>query len=104
VLKAAGDQVKIAGTATYGASDPARVKRGAVNEGELDDSGKPRGQTLAIGYDPERYGFPPPDDAAPDGCAAQLQLYGRYLMVRDNNKCGGMNVSFTGLYVRVAPR
>jgi hypothetical protein len=80
-----------------------RVRRGAVNTGELAGSGKPRGQALAIGYDPDRSGFPPADDAAAD-CAAQLQLFGRYLMVRDNNKCGGMNVSFTGLYVRAGAK
>jgi hypothetical protein len=104
VLKSAGDEVKVSGTAIWGASDPERVKRGAVHEGELDDSGKPRGQVLAIGYDPDRSGFPPARDAASDGCAARLQLFDRYLMVKDNGKCGGANVSFTGLYVRATPK
>ena len=104
VLKSDGDEVKVSGTAIWGASDPERVKRGAVHEGELDDSGKPRGQVLAIGYDPDRSGFPPARDAASDGCAAQLQLFDRYLMVKDNGKCGGANVSFTGLYVRTTPK
>ena len=104
VLKSDGDEVKVSGTAIWGASDPERVKRGAVHEGELDDSGKPRGQVLAIGYDPDRSGFPPARDAASDGCAAQLQLFDRYLMVKDNGKCGGANVSFTGHYVRTTPK
>jgi hypothetical protein len=73
-----------------------------ANTGELTGSGKPRGQVLAIGYDPDRSAFPPSEHEAPDICAAQLELHGRYLMVEDNGRCGGLNVSFTGLYVRVA--
>ena len=41
----------------------------------------------------------PAQEEAPDVCAANLELYSRYLMVEDNQKCGGMNVSFTGIYV-----
>ena len=37
---------------------------------------------------------------APDICAAKLVLYDRYLLVEDNGRCGGVNVSFGGLYVR----
>jgi len=62
------------------------------------------GQTLAIGYDPDRSTFPRPSAEAPDGCAARLSLYGRYLMAEDNGVCGGLNVNFTGLYVRVSPK
>ncbi len=100
VIKSRGDEVTVSGNATWGGSDPQRVKRGAINTGELDASGKPKGQVLAIGYDPDRSGFPPAEAAAPDICAAQLELYGRYLTVEDNGRCGGLNVSFTGLYVR----
>jgi len=28
-------------------------------------------------------------------------MHGQYLLVEDNGKCGGVNVSFTGLYVRI---
>ena len=100
VLKSDSDEVTVSGNATWGGSDPRRVKRGAVNTGELEGTFKPRGQVLAIGYDPDRSGFPPAEDAAPDICAAKLELYGRYLMVEDNGRCGGLNVSFSGLYVR----
>jgi hypothetical protein len=103
-LKSDGDEVKVSGRAIWGSGDPERVKKGAVHEGELDDSGKPRGQALAIGYDPDRSDFPPSGDAASDGCAAQLRLFGRYLIVKDNGKCGGVNVSFTGLYVRMTKK
>jgi len=102
LIKSHGDEVEISGTATWGGRDPQRVKRGAINTGELTGSGKPRGQVLAIGYDPDRSVFPPSEHEAPDICAAQLELHGRYLMVEDNGRCGGLNVSFSGLYVRVA--
>ena len=42
----------------------------------------------------------PAEDAASEACAAKLELVGRYLVVEDNGRCGGVNVSFNGLYVR----
>ncbi len=99
ILKVRGDLLKVSGDASWGSFDPQRVKRGAVHTGELDGEGKPRDQTLAIGYDPESSGLPPAQDGA--DCAARLMLFGRYLTVEDNGACGGLNVSFTGIYVRV---
>jgi hypothetical protein len=101
VMESRNEEVEISGTATWGGSDPERRKRGAINTGELNGTGKPRGQVLAVGYDPERSAFPPSENEAPDICAAQLELLGRYLLVEDNGKCGGLNVSFTGVYVHV---
>jgi hypothetical protein len=101
IIKSSGDEVAVSGSALWGSYDPVRVRNGTVNVGELEGTGKPRGQTLAIGYDPDRSDFPPGKDAPPDSCAAKLELYGRYLVVEDNLGCGGLNVSFTGTYVRV---
>jgi len=101
VIKSHGDEVEVSGSAMWGGYDPERVRRGGVHVGELSGTGRPRGQTLAIGYDPDRSSFPPAQDQAPDACAAKLDLYGRYLVVEDNRGCGGINVSFTGTYVRV---
>jgi hypothetical protein len=101
VIKSHGDEVEVSGSAMWGSYDPERVRRGGVHVGELSGTGRPRGQTLAIGYDPDRSSFPPAQDQAPDACAAKLDLYGRYLVVEDNRGCGGLNVSFTGTYVRV---
>jgi hypothetical protein len=101
VIKSRGDEVEVSGSAMWGSYDPERVRRGGVHVGELSGTGRPRGQTLAIGYDPDRSAFPPSQDQAPDACAAKLDLYGRYLVVEDNRGCGGLNVSFTGTYVRV---
>jgi hypothetical protein len=100
VLKSGGDEVTVSGNATWGGSDPERVKRGSVHVGELEGTGRPRGRVLAIGYDPDRSVFPPEGAAAEDGCAAKLELYDRYLVVGDNGRCGGVNVSFDGVYVR----
>jgi hypothetical protein len=92
--------VRVSGIATWGGGDPQRVKRGAVNTGELEGTFKPQDQVLAIGYDPGQTDFPPAENAAPEICAAKLELYGRYLIVEDNGRCGGLNVSFNGLYIR----
>jgi hypothetical protein len=101
IIKSEGDDVEVSGSAMWGSYDPQRVRRGSVHVGDLEGKGKPRGQTLAIGYDPDRSGFPPGKDQPPDSCAAKLELHGRYLVVEDNMGCGGLNVSFTGTYVRV---
>jgi len=100
VVKSGGDEVKVSGNATWGAGDPQRVKRGGVHVGELEGTSRPRGRVLALGYDPDRSVFSPNGDAEQDGCAAKLELYGRYLIVEDNGRCGGVNVSFNGVYVR----
>jgi hypothetical protein len=104
VITSHQDEVEIAGEAMWGSYDPQRMRRGAVHVGELSGKGRPRGQTLAIGYDPDRSDFPPAKDQAPDACAVKLELFGRYLVVEDNGGCGGLNVSFTGTYVRVKAR
>lgn len=100
-IKSDQDEVAVSGQAMWGSYDRQRVRRGAVHVGVLEGKGRSRGHTLAIGYDPDRSGFPPATDQAPEDCAAKLELYGRYLVVEDNRGCGGANVSFTGTYVRV---
>jgi len=100
-IKSDDDEVSVSGDAVWGSHDPQRVRRGGIHVGVLNGKGRPRGRTLAIGYDPDRSGFPPAPDETPDGCAAKLELLGRYLMVEDNSMCGGLNVSFTGIYVRM---
>jgi hypothetical protein len=100
VIKSRAEDVAVSGNAIWGGHDRERVKRGAIHTGVLNGKGRPRGQTLAIGYDPDRSDLPPAPAEARDDCAAKLELYGRYLLVEDNGACGGINVSFTGIYVR----
>jgi hypothetical protein len=33
-------------------------------------------------------------------CVADFSILGKYLIVTDNNKCGGMNVRFDGVYTK----
>lgn len=40
---------------------------------------------------------------AEDGCQVTGLRRGPYLVVRDNNRCGGLNVTFNGIYVRTGP-
>jgi len=103
VIKSTQNELEVSGDTMWGNRDPQRVKRGGVHVGELSGKGKPRGQTLALGWDPDRSTFSGLKDEPPTDCAAKLDLYGRYLVVEDNRGCGGINVSFTGIYVRVAP-
>ncbi len=95
----AGGKLKIQGSATYGALDPARARRGAVNVGELEGIvGPPRTNMIAIGegWDGSK---PLGDDRSE--CRARLRLFAPYLVVEDNGGCGGNNVSFTGVYMRL---
>ncbi len=95
----AGGKLKILGSATYGALDPERARRGAVNVGELEGTfGPPRTNMIAVGegWDGET---PLGDDRSE--CRARLRLFAPYLVVEDNGGCGGNNVSFTGVYMRL---
>jgi hypothetical protein len=86
-LKAQGHVLVVSGAACWpgcNASGKSRVP----NVGDLDGKATPTNGHLRIGSD--------------DGCAAELWLAGPYLVVVDNLGCGGMNVSFTGIYQRKA--
>lgn len=99
ISAAPGGTLRIDGEATFGANDPGRVKRGAVNSGTLEGEATPKGNRIALGdgYD----GTKSLGTVMGGECRARLRLYGRYLVVEDNMGCGGMNVSFIGVYVRL---
>lgn len=99
ISAAPGGKLKVAGEATFGALDPGRVRRGAVNMGELEGERAPKGNMLALG---EGYDGSKPFGDDRGECRAKLRLFGRYLVVEDNGGCGGLNVSFAGIYVRLA--
>jgi len=65
-IKSDDDEVSVSGDAVWGSHDPQRVRRGGIHVGVLNGKGRPRGRTLAIGYDPDRSGFPPAPDETPD--------------------------------------
>lgn len=113
------------GHATWGAHDPRRVKIGAINLGDFGAYVKPVAEwggfvaELGDANDPD-YRFPalsaqaglntdwthyfPPDTDNADGrCRASFRLLGPYLVAYTPMYiCGGMNVTFTGVYRRIA--
>lgn len=96
-LKPAGDSVEADGEASWGSLDPQRVARGGVNTGEFGGSSRPRGNMLAFG---EGYsGDRAPEDKGNE-CHVRLRLFGPYILAEDNMRCGGMNVSFRGIFAR----
>lgn len=119
--------VAMVGNATWGAHDPERVKRGAVNLGDFGAYVKPVGEWGGFLADLDGVGerdfrlpaiaaqtgldtdwtrtFPAEADKTNDGhCRASFRLLGPYLLAYTPlYVCGGMNVTFTGVYRRVAP-
>jgi hypothetical protein len=91
-------RLTIKGEASWGASDPRRVARGAVHVGELDGEAAALGADLSFGMGEN--GPLPFDEADDVDCKVQMRRLGPYLLVKDNGMCGGMNVTFTGLYRR----
>lgn len=83
-LKAAGAEVVVSGEAQWVGPNPDNV-----HVGEMSAQARPAGDTLVL--------------RAPDefDCGATLRLIGPYLVVSDNDHCGGANVTFTGVYRRV---
>ncbi len=80
--------IAVAGDASWGTHDPERVKNGGINMGALEYEGVPEGDRLNVG-EPGQY-----------DCRVRMRLLPPYLIVADNGKCGGANVSFSGVYRR----
>ena len=59
-----------------------------IHVGELDESSKPAGNELKIGE----------NETGEYGCKVTMRLVGKYLIVSDNLQCGGVNVTFSGVY------
>ena len=94
-----GGALAIHGDATFGLHDPQRVRNGSVNVGEVSGSVAATGNRLGftMGDDDRTLPIDSGDDSL---CRVWMQRAGDYLLVDDNNGCGGMNVSFRGTYVR----
>jgi hypothetical protein len=87
------------GDATWGMSDPERVKRGGVNLGEFDgEIGVTGDRVIFVSGDVVVAGAPPATGDDEYDCRVRLRLLGPYLLAKDNNHCGGNNVSFSGVY------
>ncbi|HEY8562911.1 MAG TPA: hypothetical protein VIL74_21210 [Pyrinomonadaceae bacterium] len=63
-----------------------------VHVGEIDESARPAGDRLNLGEnETEEY-----------ACKVSMQFVGNYLVVGDNLRCGGVNVTFSGVYRKKA--
>jgi hypothetical protein len=82
VFRQEGARALASGSATYG-------EGASTNMGEFD------GEVALSGA---RFSY-----REEDGCEVTGLRRGPYLVVRDNNQCGGLNVTFNGIYVRTEP-
>jgi hypothetical protein len=89
-LKARGSALVVGGAACWPACNASGKAARVPNVGELDGKATPAGGHLRLGAD--------------NDCAAEMWLVAPYLVVFDNLGCGGMNVSFTGIYQRAGRR
>lgn len=92
--------VAVSGNATWGASDPGRARSGAVNTGEID--GRFQLKQSRGGFAIGAKGSLPFDQGDQSLCRVRFRLLSPYLLVEDNLNCGGLNVSFSGAYVKQA--
>ena len=89
----------VKGDATWGMGDPERRRRGGVRTGEVAGTARPAHGVLAftMGEDGKTLPYDAGDEFT---CRVRMVRRGPYLVVRDNNACGGVNVSFSGFYRR----
>jgi hypothetical protein len=90
------------GNATYGAQDPVRVRNGAVHEGSFSATVTPSLMTsgTSVAFTAGNEETLPYDQGSENDCRLRLRRLGPYLIVDDNVRCGGANVSFAGIYWR----
>jgi len=104
IIRAAADPSKlhIDGNANY-AESTAAAQRGSVNTGTIVAEAAPTGASLAFAVgDVETL---PYDHPGGEGtCRIRMRRLGRHLLASDNGKCGGLNVTFWGVYRRAKPR
>ncbi|MBX3243541.1 MAG: hypothetical protein KF685_03620 [Acidobacteria bacterium] len=62
-----------------------------INIGQLDNRAEPQNGQLKYSEGEEEY-----------DCQATMRLVGKYMIVADNMHCGGMNVTFSGVYQKAA--
>ena len=99
IRPAPGGKLAVKGDATFGASDPDRVRTGRVNIGEIAGTVGIGGDRLSFAMGDDGHTLPI-DGGEAFACKVWMRRAGDYLLVDDNGNCGGMNVSFAGTYVR----
>lgn len=98
VLAAPSGLLHVKGEATFGSHDPERVRRGAINTGDVEGTVAPQGNLLAF-TEGDNGRTLPFSDADPYACRIRMRLAGPFLWAWENG-CGGVGVSFIGAYAR----
>lgn len=88
-----GGDIAVNGSASYNNGQ-------SVNTGEFNVFGEAREPTLTFAYDGEKQGRIEDISSGDGTCTVRMAQLGPYIAVVDNNACGGLNVTFTGLYFR----
>lgn len=90
VISLSHGQLHVKGDAYWPSANPSpQDAPGGPNIGSVDASAQPDGNKLQLS-----------EGSDADSCKVTATLLGTRLMVDDNNDCGGMNVTFRGVYQR----
>lgn len=84
-LRTAGSALRVTGSAIW-PSAAASPESLSPHVGEVSGTARPRSNAVVFA------------GKSVDDCRVSLILLPPYLLARDNRQCGGMNVSFTGVY------
>jgi hypothetical protein len=96
-------EIRIRGEASFGALEPSRQDReGLVSTGELEGHVRPTSGFAAFTMGTNA--TLPYDQGEEVDCRVRMQRLGSFLLVEDNRRCGGINVSFSGIYRRSGRR
>jgi hypothetical protein len=88
-LRVKGGALSASGNAYWPSANPSpKIRPGGPNLGDMSGTATPQGNSVVFG------------DDSPDECRVRLTLLPPFLLAADNRNCGGMNVSFTGVYRR----
>ena len=84
--------IAVAGTALHASGEAVweGFSKDDIHDGAFDSKAVPRGDYAVFVDDP----------AEETSCVVGVQFFAGYLLVSDNSQCGGMNVSFNGVYTR----
>jgi hypothetical protein len=89
-LTAKGATLAVDGEAYWPSAHPSvRQFPGGPNVGDLSGTAAPKRNAVTFA-----------DASDPQACSATLRLVGDVIVAADNGACGGMNVSFSGVYRR----
>jgi hypothetical protein len=88
-LRVDGNALTASGSAYWPSANPSpRTRPGGPNLGNMGGTATPKGNVVVFA------------DDDPAACRITLTLLPPFLLAVDNRNCGGMNVSFTGVYIR----